>query len=307
MLQPHATHQYDDLIQFNFDSESPQGADTKHKGERAVITIHEKPCHQITVPPSTAPRTAYMLIAPCPTRAALFVPAGAAEAVVFDASDDDAEEDSVRGVAEVVEVRLVEFARDVAEALVVEVLPVLPTCRVRAIRSRKTPRERERERERETHVAEKLALAFPHACVSEKRLVRVDRDQDGTSPCVDVELAAGAHSAAMIAWTAPTSCIVHCCCRQLDTSCWVFAFAHRHCTPGLRTPRHARVFALVTRNSGWGWGWETGVRGAATEVLSYRLLEAVRDAGCKSRQKLLSVDARKGEGEGGREESEVHC
>ena len=55
---------------------------------------------------------------------------------MLDASSDDDEEDSARVVAELVEVRLVEFASDVAEALVAAIedkcvedtIPVLPTC-----------------------------------------------------------------------------------------------------------------------------------------------------------------------------------
>ena len=50
--------------------------------------------------------------------------AGAAEGVVLDESDDDddreEDEDSVTGVVEALESRLVEFAREVAETLVVE-------------------------------------------------------------------------------------------------------------------------------------------------------------------------------------------
>ena len=65
-----------------------------------------------------------MPIAPCPTCSAAFVPAGAAEGVVLDVSDDDddkeEDEDSVTGVVEVLESRLVEFAREATETLVAE-------------------------------------------------------------------------------------------------------------------------------------------------------------------------------------------
>lgn len=65
-----------------------------------------------------------MLIASCPTRSAAFVLAGAAEGVALDVSDDDddreEDEDGATGVVEVLESRLVEFAREVAETLVDE-------------------------------------------------------------------------------------------------------------------------------------------------------------------------------------------
>ena len=95
---------------------------------------------------------------------------------------------------------------------------------------------------KKTHVVETALVLSDDVCSSEELAGCVDVDgaslcvvvEEGRAGVVVVELAGGAHSAAMTTWTSSSSCVVHCCWRQLSASCWIFLFAHRHCTSVLR-------------------------------------------------------------------------
>ena len=108
---------------------------------KQVQATTKNPGHQTAAPPSTAPITSIPIVSG-PTRDAAFVLDEAAEEAVVDASEDDEGEfedvDRAAGAVEVIESTLVEFARDVAFALVVAVKWVegtgLSTRRIRTTR-----------------------------------------------------------------------------------------------------------------------------------------------------------------------------